>query len=72
MKPATIIGIVLVVLGAIALARDGISYTKTDKIVDLGPIQIEKKEKKTIPVPPILGGIAVLGGIALIVAGAKS
>ncbi len=70
-KTTTIAGIVLVVIAVIALAYQGITYTTKEKAVDLGPIQITKEEHHTIPLPPILGGIALVGGIILIVVGGK-
>jgi uncharacterized membrane protein len=71
MKPIILIGIVLVVLGALALAYQGINYTRTDKVLDLGPIHATKETQQRIPLPPILGGIALIGGIALLVVGAR-
>jgi hypothetical protein len=71
MKPISIAGILLVVLGALALAYQGITYTKREKVVDIGPIHATADTKKTIPLPPILGGIALIGGVVLLVAGAK-
>jgi hypothetical protein len=71
MKPIMLIGIVLVVLGALALAYQGINYTLTEKVLDLGPIHATKETQKRIPLPPILGGIALISGVALLVAGAK-
>ena len=61
----------LIVLGVIALAYQGINYTTQKKVLDIGPIQATKEEHKTIPVPPIVGGIALIGGIALLVAGGR-
>lgn len=71
MKAATIVGIILVVLGIVALAYQGITYKTREKIVDLGPLQASKEEKHTIPLPPVLGGLALAGGVVLIVFGAK-
>lgn len=71
MKPISWIGIVLIVLGALALAYQGISYTRTEKVLDLGPLQATTETQERIPVPPILGGIAIIGGVALLVAGAR-
>jgi hypothetical protein len=65
-------GIVLIVLGVIALAYQGITYTTHKKILDIGPIQATKEEHNTIPLPPIVGGIALAGGIALLVTGSKN
>jgi hypothetical protein len=71
MKPAAIVGILLVIIGVIGLAYGGISYTKQKTVVDLGPIKATADERKTIPVPPIVGGIALVGGIVLLVTGGK-
>ncbi|HWO40883.1 MAG TPA: DUF3185 domain-containing protein [Candidatus Eisenbacteria bacterium] len=71
MKPATIIGIILIVLAAIALGYQGITYTKREKVVDLGPIEATAEKKETIPIPPIVGVVALIGGLALIFVGSK-
>jgi hypothetical protein len=71
LKPASLVGIILVVIGVISLAYQGITYTTQKKVVDLGPIQATTTEHKTIPLPPILGGIALIGGIALLATGSK-
>lgn len=71
MKPVTIIGVILIVLGVVALAYQGITYTTNEKVVDLGPLKVEAKREKTIPLPPVLGGIALIGGIVLVIAGAR-
>ena len=59
-------GIVLIVLGVLALAYQGIRYTTHDKLIDIGPLKVTATEKKDIPLPPIVGGLAVVAGIALI------
>jgi hypothetical protein len=71
MKPITIIGVILIVLGVVALAYQGITYTTNEKVVDLGPLKVEAKREKTIPLPPVLGGLALVGGIVLVIAGAR-
>jgi len=71
MKPIILIGIILVVLGALALAYQGINYTRTEKVLDLGPIHATKDTQERIPIPPILGGIALIGGVGLLIAGAR-
>jgi hypothetical protein len=71
MTPLRIIGIALLVLGLISLAYQGITYTTSEKVVDIGPIKATKETKKTIPLPPILGGAALVGGIVLLLAGAR-
>ncbi len=67
-----LIGIVLIVFGLLALAFGGFSYTKREKVLDLGPIHATTETHKTIPIAPIAGIAALLGGIALIVVGAKT
>ena len=63
-----IVGIILIVLGVIALAYGGISYTKEEKIVDIGPFEATAETRETIPLPPLLGGLALVGGIVLLIA----
>jgi len=72
MKSASMVGILLIVFGVIALVYQGFTYTTHKKIIDIGPIQATKEEHQTIPLPPIVGGIAVIGGIALLFAGGKT
>ena len=66
-----IVGIVLIVIGVISLAIGGISYTRREKVIDLGPIEATAEREKTIPLPPLLGGLALAGGIVLLIAGSK-
>jgi len=70
MKPIMLIGIVLIVLGVVVLAYQGITYTSREKIIDIGPLQATADTKKTIP--PILGGLVLVGGIVLVIVGAKN
>jgi hypothetical protein len=72
MKTGMLLGIILIVFGAIALAYQGIGYTTHKKVLDLGPIQATKEEHRTIPLPPILGGVALVVGAVLIFAGDKN
>ena len=67
-----ILGIVLIVVGLLALAFGGISWTKREKVLDIGPIHAETEKKETLPLPPVFGGIAVVAGIVLVVAGKKN
>jgi uncharacterized membrane protein HdeD (DUF308 family) len=67
MKPRTITGIVLVALGVLALAYQGVTYSSRGDTIDLGPLTITTREKKTIPLPPILGVLALVGGVVLMV-----
>jgi hypothetical protein len=69
MKPYTLAGIILIVIGIAALAYQGITYTTREKVVDIGPIQVTADKTKTLPLPPIVGGIALVGGIVLLVVG---
>jgi hypothetical protein len=71
MKTLPVVGLILIVLGIISFAYQGINYTTHKKIVDIGPIQASTTEHKTIPLPPILGGLALVGGVILLVAGRK-
>ncbi len=71
MKAATVVGIVLIVLGVIALAYQGITYTRSEKVVDLGPLKVEAQREKTIPLPPVLGGVAVAAGVVLVIVGSR-
>jgi uncharacterized membrane protein YidH (DUF202 family) len=71
MKTYTLTGIVLIVIGIAALAYQGITYTTREKVVDIGPIQMTAEKTKTLPLPPIVGGVALVGGIVLLVMGSK-
>ena len=72
MRAATLVGIALIVLGVLSLAYQGITYTTHKKVLDLGPIQATKEEHKTVSLPPILGGIALAGGILLLATDRKT
>jgi hypothetical protein len=72
MKPAALVGVLLIVLGVIALAYQGITYTTHKRVLDVGPIHATKEEHKTIPLPPVLGGLALAGGVVLLIAGGKN
>jgi len=63
---AKVIGVILIILGIVALAYQGISYTTREKVVDIGPIEASKETKRTIPLPPILGVLALAGGVILV------
>ncbi len=66
-----IVGIALIVIGLISLALGGINYTTKEKVVDIGPIEATAERHKTIPLPPLLGGLALTGGVVLLVVGSK-
>jgi drug/metabolite transporter (DMT)-like permease len=71
MKPATIIGILLIVVGVVGFALGGFSFTEKEKVLDVGPIEATAEDKETVPIPPILAGLALVGGVVLLVAGAR-
>jgi uncharacterized membrane protein YidH (DUF202 family) len=71
MRPITWTGILLIIVGVLALAYGGINYTRQEKVLDIGPIHATHEEQERIPLPPILGGAALVGGIALLVVGAR-
>jgi len=71
MRPLAMLGIVLIVLGALALAYQGVTYTTKEKVVDLGPLKVEAEKEKTIPLPPVLGGVAIVVGLVLLIANAR-
>ncbi|MGH8095186.1 MAG: DUF3185 domain-containing protein [Chthoniobacterales bacterium] len=71
MKPAGIIGIILILIGIVSLALGGFSFTEHKKDVDIGPVQIGHTEKHTVPLPPILGGLCIAGGIVLVIVGGR-
>jgi uncharacterized membrane protein YidH (DUF202 family) len=71
MRGSTLLAIVLIVIGVIALAYQGITYTTQKKIIDLGPIQATKEEHHTIPLPPVIGIVALIGGVAVLALGKR-
>lgn len=70
-NPITLVGIALIVLGIVAFAYQGITYTSREKVVDIGPFHATAETQKTIPLPPVLGGLVLAGGIVLVLVGAK-
>jgi uncharacterized membrane protein len=71
MKPIGVVGIILIAIGILALAYGGFSYTTREKVIDAGPLQVSADKEKTVPLPPILGGLCLVGGIVLVLAGNK-
>ena len=69
--PLMILGIALLVLGVIALAYQGLTYTTREKVLEIGPIKATKETQRTIPLPPVLGGIALIGGVVMVIAAAR-
>jgi hypothetical protein len=71
MKPTAIVGVLLIVLGLVALAYQGFTYTKRETVIDIGPIKATADREKTIPLPPVVGAVAVVGGILVLVLGGR-
>ena len=71
MRPASLVGVLLVVFGLLALIYQGFTYTKRETVVDIGPVHATADRQKTVPLPPVVGGLAVVGGVVLLVAGAR-
>ncbi len=67
MRTNTLIAIILIAIGIVAFAYQGITYTTKEKVVDLGPVEVTAEETKRIPLPPVVGGIALVGGIVLLI-----
>lgn len=71
MKPLSMAGVILIVLGLAALAYQGFTYTTRETVLDIGPVHATADREKTVPLPPVLGIVAVAGGVALLIAGAR-
>ena len=71
MKPIVLVGVALIILGVVALAYQGITYTTREKIIDIGPLKASVDKEKSIPLPPIVGGLALAGGVILVIMGAR-
>jgi uncharacterized membrane protein HdeD (DUF308 family) len=71
MKPVAILGVLLIVAGLVALAYQGITYTRREKVIDLGPIQATAERERTVPLSPVVGIVAVAAGVALVVVGVR-
>ncbi|HSL47668.1 MAG TPA: hypothetical protein VK878_01285 [Candidatus Deferrimicrobiaceae bacterium] len=66
-----IVAIILIAIGVVSLAYQGITYTTREKVLEVGPIKATAEKERTIPLPPILGGLALAGGVVLLVVGAR-
>jgi hypothetical protein len=71
MKRTTLIGGILIAFGIIALAYQGITYTTREKAIDLGPLQVTRERTERIPLPPVLGALALVGGVVVLVMGSR-
>jgi hypothetical protein len=70
-KTNSLVGIVLIVLGIAALAYQGITYTSRETVIDIGPLKATAERERTFPLPPIVGGAALVAGVALLVMGGR-
>jgi uncharacterized membrane protein HdeD (DUF308 family) len=71
MKPAVVVGILLLIVGIAGLAFGGFSFTRKEKVLDVGPIEASADKKESLPVPPILGALAIVGGVVLLASSAR-
>ena len=72
MKVATIVGVILIILGVIGFSMGGVSFTHEKKDVDLGPVQVSHQQKQTIPISPILSTVSIIAGVGLVVVGVRA
>jgi uncharacterized membrane protein YidH (DUF202 family) len=70
-KPAVVVGVLLIILGIAGLAFGGFSFTHKEKVLDLGPIEASADKKESLPIPPILGALVIVGGVVLLATGAR-
>jgi len=70
-KAVTVFGVALIVLGVLALAYQGITYTTREKVINLGPLTATVDKKKTFPLPPVVGALVLVGGVVLVIVGAR-
>jgi hypothetical protein len=66
-----VIAVILIAIGVVSLAYQGITYTTREKVLEVGPIKATADKKKTLPLPPILGGLSLAGGVVLLVAATR-
>jgi hypothetical protein len=71
MNAAKVIGIILIILGVLGFIYKGVSYTTKETVVDVGPLEVQAEKEKTVPIPEILSGVAIVAGIGLLVVGNK-
>jgi len=71
MKPLALIGLLLIVVGLVGLAYQGVTYTSRETVIDIGPLHATADRQKTLPLPPVVGIAAVAGGVVLLIAGMR-
>jgi drug/metabolite transporter (DMT)-like permease len=71
MRPAVVVGILLIIIGVAGLAFGGFSFTRKEKVLDVGPIEASADKKESLPVPPVLGALAIVGGVVLLASSAR-
>ena len=71
MRPLTLVGVALIILGVVALAYQGITYTTREKVIDLGPLTASVDKEQRISLPPIIGVLALAGGVVVVIVGAR-
>jgi drug/metabolite transporter (DMT)-like permease len=71
MRPAPLVGALLIVIGIVVLSLGGFSFTRREKVADVGPIEVTAEREHTVPVAPIAGALAIVGGIVLLVTGRR-
>jgi uncharacterized membrane protein YidH (DUF202 family) len=71
MKPGTIVGIILIIVGVVGFALGGFSFTREEKVLDVGPIEATAEDKESVPIPPLLAGIALVAGVVLVAVSAR-
>ena len=71
MRLRQIIAVLLIAIGLVSLLWGGISWTREKTVIDLGPIEAKTRERQTIPMPPIVGGLLLAGGVVLLLMGSR-
>jgi len=71
MRTTTLLAVILIAIGIVAFGYQGISYTTKENVVDIGPLKVTTEKTNTLPLPPLVGGIALVGGIVLLAVGRK-
>ena len=71
MRLVTIVGIILILLGVVSLATNGFTFKSREKVLDIGPIEATTEKDKRVNLPPVLGIVALAGGIVMVIAGGK-